>query len=155
MIVVALAPFDGADGRRLNRAYFSEKRDRFPPGYDPEAGMPTLRDDLAPPNGAFFIMRDGAQAIACAGLNTFDATTAEVKHMFVRPSHRGRGIGAQILAAVEQHARSLGMTRAVLDTNDCLTEAVALYERSGYVAIEPYNDNAWATHWFEKGLSDS
>jgi hypothetical protein len=45
------------------------------------------------------------------------------------------------------------MQRALLDTNDCLTEAVTMYERKGYASIPPYNDNVWATHWFEKDLS--
>jgi hypothetical protein len=41
----------------------------------------------------------------------------------------------------------------VLDTNEVLTEAVAMYERNGYVAIERYNDNPYAHHWFAKRLS--
>ncbi len=111
-----------------------------------------MRDDLAPPKGMFLVARDGADAVACGGLKTIDATTGEVKHMFVQPDHRGRGIAAQILTTLEGHARSLGMTRAVLDTNECLIEAVALSERAGYVPIDAYNDNPCATHWFEKHL---
>ena len=152
MVDIAAAPFDGSDGRALNDAYFSELRARFPPGYDPDAGMPTLTDDLTPPKGIFFVVRDEDAAIACGALKVLDATTGEVKHMFVHPSHRGRGLGRQILAAVEDHARGLGMTRVVLDTNECLTEAVTMYERSNYVSIEPYNENEWATHWFSKDL---
>ena len=39
-----------------------------------------------------------------------------------------------------------------LDTNSVLTEAIAMYERAGYRAIERYNDNPYARAWFEKGL---
>jgi len=152
MVTIVPEPFDSPDGRRLNDAYFSELRTRFPAGYDPAAGMPTLRHDLTPPNGIFYVAQDEEAVVACGALKVLDGTTGEVKHMYVQPGHRGRGIGAQILAAVEQHARSLGMTRVVLDTNGCLTEAVTMYEQKGYVSIEPYNDNEWATHWFSKEL---
>jgi hypothetical protein len=27
-----------------------------------------------------------------------------------------------------------------------------MYQRAGYQAIERYNDNPWATHFFEKAL---
>lgn len=152
MVTIISEPFDSPDGRRLNDAYFSELRSRFPAGYDPDAGMPTLTHDLTPPNGVFYVAQDEETVVACGGLKVLDAITAEVKHMYVQPRHRGRGIGAQILAAVEQHARSLGMTRVVLDTNECLREAVTMYEQKGYDSIEPYNDNKWATHWFAKDL---
>ena len=40
----------------------------------------------------------------------------------------------------------------VLDTNGTLTEAIAMYERSGYSRIERYNDNPYAELFFEKHL---
>jgi hypothetical protein len=43
----------------------------------------------------------------------------------------------------------------VLDTSELLTEAIALYRKHGYVEIEPYNSNHYATHWFEKRLPAS
>jgi GNAT superfamily N-acetyltransferase len=152
MFTLAAEPFDGPDGRSLNTEYFSELRVRFPPGYDPDVSLSTVRDDLEPPKGVFFIVRHGDVAVGCGGLKILGDTTGEVKHMFVRPSHRGRGVGRQILTDIERHARTLGMTRVVLDTNECLTEAIALYERAGYVGIERYNPNPWATHFFAKGL---
>jgi hypothetical protein len=39
-----------------------------------------------------------------------------------------------------------------LDTNGALTEAIALYARSGYAEIERYNDNPYAQRFFEKPL---
>ena len=39
-----------------------------------------------------------------------------------------------------------------LDTNETLTEAIALYRTSGYREIPRYNDNPHAHHWFEKAL---
>ena len=39
-----------------------------------------------------------------------------------------------------------------LDTHSSLAEAIAMYERAGYHAIERYNDNPWARRWFAKDL---
>ena len=39
-----------------------------------------------------------------------------------------------------------------LDTNGTLVEAVAMYDRAGYRRIERYNDNPYASAWFEKDL---
>ena len=39
-----------------------------------------------------------------------------------------------------------------LETNRALTEAIAMYRSAGYVEIEPFNDERYAHHWFEKRL---
>jgi hypothetical protein len=41
---------------------------------------------------------------------------------------------------------------ARLETNRALTEAIALYRAAGYVEVEPFNDETYAHHWFEKRL---
>ena len=111
-----------------------------------------MAQDLAPPRGVFVIVRDAGAAVGCGGLKSLDATVGEVKHMFVHSSHRGRGIGKQILLTLEDHARKLDMTRLLLDTNETLAEAIALYGRMGFVTIDRYNDNPYATHFFAKDL---
>jgi hypothetical protein len=40
-----------------------------------------------------------------------------------------------------------------LDTNRTLTEAIALYRSAGYREVEPFNDEPYAHHWFEKDLA--
>jgi GNAT superfamily N-acetyltransferase len=54
-----------------------------------------------------------------------------LEDLFVRPAHRGRGIGLALLAALEQRARDLGCGRlewAVLDWNE---SAIGFYRRFG------------------------
>ena len=43
-----------------------------------------------------------------------------------------------------------GAEELVLDTNASLEAAGGLYRSSGYVDIEPYNDNPNATNWYGK-----
>ena len=55
---------------------------------------------------------------------------ADVAKMLVLRSARGQGVGAAVLAAVEQAARDAGKTLLVLDTASA--EAERLYERGGW-----------------------
>ena len=40
-----------------------------------------------------------------------------------------------------------------LETNRSLTEAIALYRSSGYLEVEPFDDEPYAHHRFEKQLT--
>jgi ribosomal protein S18 acetylase RimI-like enzyme len=46
----------------------------------------------------------------------------------------------------------MGFSVVRLDTNKSLTEAQALYRKLGYREIGRYNDNPYASHFFEKLL---
>jgi ribosomal protein S18 acetylase RimI-like enzyme len=78
--------------------------------------------------------------------------TMEVKHLWLKPYLRGRGLGRVLLTELERRAREFGATQVVLDTNASLEAAGGLYRSSGYVEIAPYNDNPNATSWFGKSL---
>jgi GNAT superfamily N-acetyltransferase len=104
------------------------------------------------PAGVFLVARRDGEPIGCGGIRMLDPRRAEVKHLYLRPSARGSGLGRALLEALEQHAARLGATEVVLDTNARLEAAQQLYRSSGYAEVEPYNDNPNATHWFRKVL---
>jgi GNAT superfamily N-acetyltransferase len=72
--------------------------------------------------------------------------------MWVDRAHRGLGIGARILDALEEQAVELGHESVRLYTNRSLDEAKAMYRSRGYAEIPRYNDDPYANHWFEKRL---
>ena len=90
------------------------------------------------------------EPVACGGLQRLDDRTAEIKRMWVHEDWRGAGLGGRMLRALEQAAVDRGHAVVRLDTNSVLTDAVAMYRRAGYTAIDRYNDNPYAHHWFEK-----
>jgi GNAT superfamily N-acetyltransferase len=79
---------------------------------------------------------------ACGAFRPFDATTAEIKRMFVRESQRGKGFSRQVLQALEQWAAADGFTRARLETGIRQPEAIGLYRSAGYWDIPPYGPYA-------------
>ncbi|MDQ4053918.1 MAG: bifunctional helix-turn-helix transcriptional regulator/GNAT family N-acetyltransferase [Actinomycetota bacterium] len=123
--------------------YFAELDRRFPTGFDPGS-----RDR----EGTYLVATSDGRPVASGGVLDLGDGVAEIKRMWVHPEWRGAGLGSRLLRDLEQLARRLGHVVVRLDTNGTLTEAIAMYERSGYRRIERYNDNPYAQAWFEKEL---
>jgi drug/metabolite transporter (DMT)-like permease/GNAT superfamily N-acetyltransferase len=113
----------------------------------------TVADDYVEPRGTFIVVYDDGRPIACGGIRALPDGAAELKRMYVVPDARGRGVGRQLLARLEDEARRLGYGRIRLDTAEPLTEAQALYRSAGYREIDDYNGNSAATLWMEKELA--
>jgi GNAT superfamily N-acetyltransferase len=156
---VAAVRFDltdprSSDAQQTMTRYFDELNRRFRYGFDPgHGGAGGDAALLRAPGGAFVVVHDDNAPIGCGGVQRVDDVTAEIKRMWIDPESRGLGLGPRLLARLEAVAEGLGYRRVVLDTNESLTEAIAMYERAGYTAIERYNDNRYAHHWFAKDLS--
>jgi DNA-binding MarR family transcriptional regulator/predicted N-acetyltransferase YhbS len=130
--------------------YFAEIGRRF--GFDAAGESDKDMKLLVPPSGVFAVALSDGEPVACGGLQAIAPGVAELKRMWVHDDWRGAGLGSRLLRHLEDQARALGHGRVRLDTNGALTEAIGMYQRSGYRTIERYNDNPWATHFFEKDL---
>lgn len=89
------------------------------------------------------VVYESGRAIGCGCFRPMkgEESTAEIKRMYVRPTHRSRGIGKLILAALEAWAVEENFLVAKLETGNKQPEAVRAYEQSGYQRIpnfEPY-----------------
>jgi ribosomal protein S18 acetylase RimI-like enzyme len=134
------------------RSYTQELETRFEERFDVEGTVARAATDYAPPHGLFVLALDGSEVMACGALAWLDDERAEVKRMWVAPSYRGRGLATRLLEHLEGLVASSGRDVVVLDTNDGLTEAIALYDKQGYERVERYNDNPHARLWFRKQL---
>ena len=136
-------------------AYFAELDRRFPGGFDAVGQGAKDAELLAAPHGAFVVAVSDGVPVACGGVQTIGEGAdryGEIKRMWVDDAWRGAGLGSRLLRHLESLARDLGHDLVRLDTNDHLTEAVAMYRRAGYLEIDRYNDNPYARHFFEKRL---
>lgn len=73
--------------------------------------------------------------VAMGALHPVDAVTCEITRMRVSPHAQGRGYGAAILSALEDHARQVGYLHAVLLTGPDQHPAIDLYRSAGYMVI--------------------
>src|SRR4051794_40434762 len=79
-------------------------------------GLTAPPADFSPPGGAFVVVYEDGKPIAGGGVKRDEDGVAEIKRMYVAPKARGRGLGRQLLEALEDTARSLGYARIRLDT---------------------------------------
>lgn len=150
--VFRVAEVTDPDAHGLLAEYFAMRA----AGFDRAAGeYRTVFPDPArftPPAGVFLVVEADGVAVGCGGIRMLDAARAEVKHLYLRDATRGKGWGGLLLGELEQRAKQLGASEAVLDTNADLEAASRLYRSRGYVEVPPYNDNPNATLWFRKEL---
>jgi GNAT superfamily N-acetyltransferase len=74
----------------------------------------------------------------CVAVRFLNSETAEMKRLYVRSMHRGRGLGRALAEAAIAAAREAGCARIVLDTLPQMRAARALYEILGFREIQPY-----------------
>ena len=141
------------DARWCVARYFAELDRRFEQGFDPGQSIPADDAEMVPPRGAFLVARVEGEPLACGAVKTIAPGTGSLKRMWGADSGRGRGLGRRMLAALEDEARSLGLTTLRLETNRMLTEAIRLYRRAGYKERPAFNADPYAHHWFEKRLA--
>jgi DNA-binding MarR family transcriptional regulator/ribosomal protein S18 acetylase RimI-like enzyme len=141
------------DARYCLRSYIEELGRRFDTGFDPAQSISASDEEMTLPNGLLLVAHILGAAVGCGALKLHvDTRIAEVKRMWVAPDVRGLGLGRRLLERLSAEAASRGMVTLQLETNRSLTEAKHLYERAGFVEVEPFNSEPYAHHWFQKDL---
>ena len=150
-------PVTDAAAHALLAEYFAYREQTFPSaaGYVTTFPAPA---QFVEPDGVFLVVEDDGEDVGCGGIRSLGSPPLggvrfEVKHLWLRPAVQGRGLGRALLAELERRALLLGATELVLDTNASLEAAGGLYRSSGYVDVEPYNDNPNANVWLGKKLT--
>ncbi len=149
-------PADAAAIVRLIDAYARDPRG----GGTPLA--PDVRERLAPglaahPTACAWLAFDNEEAVGvCVGFvgySTFRALPLlNIHDLAVLHSHRGRGIGRALLAAVEDMARANGFGKLTLEVQEDNLPARSLYERCGFQDVR-YGDSG-PTRFLGKPLDD-
>src|ERR1700704_1036709 len=109
-------------------------------GFDDE--LKNLPGSYAPPDGCLLLARVQNHPAGCVALRPIDRQICEMKRLYVRPGHRGAGLGQMLIDRVITEAGAAGYERMRLDTiESSMQNAIALYRRKGFVEIAPYRSN--------------
>ncbi len=108
--------------------------------YPPESNHMLDLSQLLEPAMRFFVARRGGVALGCGGLR-LSQDHGELKRFYVAYAARGQGVGASLVAAVEQAALDAGISLLRLETGIYSAPALTLYRKAGFVprtAFAPY-----------------
>jgi len=108
---------------------------------DFQAELDGLPGRYGPPTGSLLVIRGSTDLAAVIALRDIGAGSCEMKRLYVRPAHRGQGLGRLLVQSLISEARRLGYRTMKLDTAPQLTDAQRLYESMGFRDIPPYYDN--------------
>ncbi len=141
MRIVHFQPELAGAFKALNEAWITqlfalEPKDRLVLG-DPAGQI------VAPGGEVLFAREDGA-AVGCCALMKLGDGGFELAKMAVADSHKGRGIGRDLLAAAIAWAKARGAPRVYLETNSSLAPALGLYRSFGFVEITPAAPSPYA-----------
>ena len=112
---------------------------------DFEEELASLPGRYESPKGAIYLVFDGGEAIACAAIRPrIDKpdTEAEFKRLFVRETHRDKGIGKKVFQEAMKSAKQMGYKTVVLETLPIMKSAKYLYQEYGFKHCGAYFDDA-------------
>ena len=93
---------------------------------------------LKKPNVVFVVARNAQnQAVGCGAIVVTEGQ-GELKRMYVRPECRGQGVARRVLRQLEASAVQLQCQELLLETGPSQLEALAFYEKEGYVRRGPF-----------------
>jgi putative acetyltransferase len=108
---------------------------------DFERELETLPGGYGPLEGTIVIAYSDGEPAGCGALRRLEGNICEMKRLYVRPDHRGKGIGRALAGTILERARELGYATIKLDTLRSMTEANALYVSLGFTECAPYRPN--------------
>jgi putative acetyltransferase len=114
-------------------------------------------EEMAAADTTVFVAREDGAPIACGALKRH-GRIGEVKRMYTKPSHQGRGLGGRILAEIERLARAEDLAELVLETGDRHPAAWRVYERAGFArcgAVLDYPDTTWSVFYGKSLLREA
>lgn len=152
---VHITPIDPEhpDAQYCLAEYVAELNRRSTRGFDPSVGATALPHELRPPAGQFFVAYLQGKPIGCGGVKHHANAPAEIKRMWIAPQARGLGLGRRLLDTLEACAKAGGARVAHIETSAVLSEALSLYRSTGWVEVQPFNDEPFADHWLAKELA--
>jgi putative acetyltransferase len=144
------------DARQPEIAELIEYSDAYSASrYPEECRYPVDATFLARSEVRFFVARIDGMAVGCGAAVLGADQTVELKRIIVRPDARGKGVGFNLLNAIEAAVSREHISTVLLETGPKSQEALGLYRRCGHRERGPFGSYQANPHsvFMEKGLT--
>lgn len=116
--------------------------------YPPESNQLLSIDALMSDDVYFIGIKNNDEIMACGAIvhkkgaseSDKEDEYGELKRIYVQPAHRGKGLSKPIMQALLDHAESQQWPLVRLETGVKQPEAIALYEKLGFVTRGPFGN---------------
>lgn len=88
----------------------------------------------------------------CVGIKPLSESVCEMKSLWVRPAHRGKGVARALVLASLSRARELGFARMELDVLPSRLGAIELYRSTGFTECPVTHSYTFEMVGFQKTL---
>jgi ribosomal protein S18 acetylase RimI-like enzyme len=105
---------------------FQLREEKIEPSLTKTYAVPRLR-----PSDRLFVAEDGGEVVGFAEVESWNGR-GTITHLYLSPSHRGRGIGAALVEALAERARRDDVRCLWLETQNVNYAAVQFYRRMGF-----------------------
>jgi GNAT superfamily N-acetyltransferase len=116
-----------------------------------EQDLRELAERYGSQRAGFWVAESAGVVVGTVAIRPKDATTCELKRLYLRAGFRGSGLGQVLYDRAEAFARAAGYTRIWLDSSRRFGKAHRLYARNGFTLLEEL-DNDWEDNVYEKYL---
>jgi len=91
-----------------------------------------------PPRGEIILAFEHEALVACGALHELEPRIGEIRRVYVRADHRGKGFGPRLTGALIARARELEYDRLRVDTLPTMDAAIQFYQEMGFRPIPAY-----------------
>jgi GNAT superfamily N-acetyltransferase len=121
--------------------------------YDPDDELAEDFDSLAEETESWaWVARAEGDPAGCVLLYGESDELAEFRRLYVKPSHRGEGVGRRLVQTVIDQARAQGYDTLGLTTPPWSESAQALYESVGFERTPPYPETRLAERHHDEAI---
>lgn len=93
------------------------------------------------PHGVILLAVDGSTIVGCAALRAVTDSVAELRRLYVRPSHQRRGIGSLLATTVVNRCRAMGYRAMRFEASSSMHAALAICESLGFRPVPRFSDD--------------
>lgn len=104
---------------------------------------PAVEFDDGDDDARHFVASVADEPVGTARVRLTDEDAAKVERVAVLPSHRGAGVGEQVMAAAHRYARDRGRSRSIVHAQERVAD---FYASLGYERVGPVEDETDIPH---------